>query len=190
MTRRLASLAAASSLLLSLVGAAAWATSHARPLGWRLIGTAHSADLTRVDRGRRTARFTTAAHASDATRPGFWDAWWASSRSGRLMLLAQVVDYEGAMRRVVASPPSLIVEPSGRTRAQAVVFGRMPIDGPPSSGLGFALHADARLVDGAHGPVSARAWLVALPYWCIVLLGLPLPLRWLRVARRRDGSSP
>ena len=63
MKRWLFNLAAALSLLLSLAAAAAWAVSYARPPGWRLIGIAHSADLTPVSRGPRTALFTTAALA-------------------------------------------------------------------------------------------------------------------------------
>ncbi len=185
MKRWLFNLAAALSLLLSLAAAAAWAMSYAQPAGWRLIGTAHSADLTRVNRGRRTVLFTTAANWSKAPHHGFWDAWWALSQSGRLTLLAQVVDYEGTLRRVHASPPSLIVDPPGEARAQAVVFGRTPASGPWASRLGFALHSDAQRVDGANGPVTARAWMVTLPYWLIVLLGLPMPLLWLRVTRRR-----
>ena len=192
--RRSFDLAAALSLLLSVAAAAAWAMSHARPPGWRLIATAHSADLTRVTSEPRTALFTTTAGWSAAPRHGFWDAWWASSRSGRLTLLAQVVDYDGTLRRVYASPPSLIVELPDEARPPAVVFGRMPDAGPPTSRLGFAVHADAQLVDdgdGAGAPVSARGWMVTLPYWCIVLLGLPLPLLWLRVARRRrDAPVP
>ena len=74
--------AAALSLLFCLAAAAAWAMSHARPSGWRLIGVAHSADLTRVDRDRRTALFTTTAGWSKSPHHGFWDAWWALSRSG------------------------------------------------------------------------------------------------------------
>jgi hypothetical protein len=186
--RWLFNLAAALSLLLSLAAAAAWAMSYARPPGWRLIGTAHSADLTRANRGRRTVLFTTAANWSKAPHHGFWDAWWALSQSGRLTLLAQVVDYEGTLRRVYASPPSLIVDLPGQARRQAVVFGRMPDPGPWASWLGFALHSDARLVDGGGGPVSARAWMVTLPYWFIVLLGLPMPLLWLRVTRRRRDT--
>ena len=185
MKRWLFNLAAALSLLLLLVAAAAWATSHARPPGWRLIGTAHSADLTRVNRGRRTALFTTAAGWSKAEHHGFWDAWWALSRSGRLTLLAQVVDYEGTLRRVYASPPSLIVELPGEARPQAVVFGRTPDSGPEASRLGFAWHSDAQRVDGTGGHASARAWMVTLPWWLIVLAGLPMPLLWLRVRRRR-----
>jgi hypothetical protein len=191
MKRWLFNLAAALSLLLSLAAAAAWAMSYARPPGWRLIGTAHSADLARVDRGRRTALFTTAANWSKAPHYGFWDAWWALSQSGRLTLLAQVVDYEGTVRRVYASPPSLIVDLPGQARPQAVVFGRMPDAGPSASRLGFAVHSDARLVDdgdGVGGPVSVRAWMVTSPYWFIVLLGSPMPLLWLRVTRRRRDT--
>ena len=194
MKRWLFNLAAALSLLLSLATAAAWAMSYAQPPAWRLIGIAHSADLTRVNRGRRTVLFTTAANWSKAPHYGFWDAWWALSQSGRLTLLAQVVDYDVTLRRIYASPPSLIVDLPGEARPQAVVFGRMPDSGPWASRLGFALHSDAQLVDdgdGVGGPVSARAWMVTLPYWFIVLLGLPMPLLRLRVTRRRrDTRGP
>ena len=124
----------------------------------------------------------------ESPTPRVWDAWWALSQSGRLTLLAQVVDYEGTLRRVYASPPSLIVDLPGQARPQAVVFGRMPDSGPWASRLGFALHCDAQLVDEVGGPVSARAWMVTLPYWFIVLLGLPMPLLWLRVTRRRRDT--
>ena len=188
MTRWLFTLAAALSLLLSLAATLAWAMSYARPPGWCLIGVAHSADLTRVNRGRRTALFTTATNWSKAPHYGFWDAWWARSRSGRLTLLAQVVDYEGTLRRVYASPPSLIIDLPGEARPQAMVFGRMPDSGPWARRLGFALHSDRQQVDEVGGPVSARAWMVTLPYWFIVLLGLSMPLLWLRVTRRRRDT--
>lgn len=188
MKRWLFNLAAALSLLLSLAAAVAWAMSYARPPGWRLIGTAHSADLTRVDRERGTLLFTTAATGSNAQHHGFWDAWWARSQSGRLTLLAQVVDYEGTLRRVYASPPSLTVDLPGQPRPRAVVFGRMPVSGPWASRLGFAWHSDAHMVGGDGGPVSARAWMVTFPYGFIVLLGVPMPWLWLRVTRRRRDT--
>ena len=181
-------LAAALSLLLSLAAAAAWVMSYARPPTWRLLGTAHSADLTRVNSERRTLLFTTAPNWSKALHYGFWDAWWALSQSGRLTVLAQTVDYDGTLRRVYASPPSLIVDLPGPARPQAVVFGRMPDSRPWTSRLGFALHSDARLVDDGDevgGPVSVRGRMVTLPYWFIILLGAPMALLCLRVTRRR-----
>ena len=188
MKRWLFNLAAALSLLLSIAAAAAWAMSYAWPPGWRLIGIAHSADLTRVNGGGRTVLFTTAANWSRTPHYGFWDAWWALSQSGRLTLLAQAVDYEGTLDRVYASPPSLVVDLRGEAHSQAVLFGRMPDSGPWASRLGFALHSDTQLVDEVGGPASARAWMLTLPYWFIVLLGLPMPLLWRRVTRRRRDT--
>lgn len=185
MKRRLYSLTVAFSLLLSLAATLAWAVSHARPSGWHLIATAHSADLTRVDAGGRSALFTTTANWSTTPNHGFWDAWWARSRSGRLSLLAQVIDYEGTLLRVYASPPSLVVDVPGQPRPQALTLDRMREAGPGETWLGFARQSDAGAVDGASGPVGARAWMVTVPYWIVVLLGLPMPLRWLRAFRRR-----
>ena len=184
MKRKLFNIAAALSLLLSVASAAAWAMSYAMPPAWRLIATAHSADLTRVNSGRGAVLFTTTPNWSNAANHGFWDAWWALSQSGRLTLLTQVVDYDGTLRQISASPPSLIVDLPGEARTQAVVFGRMPDTGSWASRLGFAWHSDAKSVDNG-SPVSARAWIVTLPYWFILLLGLPLPLLWRRVSRRR-----
>ena len=188
MKRRLFTLVAALSVLLSLAAAAAWAMSYARSPAWHLIGSAHSKDLARVNSDSRTALFTTAASWSNVSRPGFWDALWALSHAGRLTVLTQAVDYEGTLRRVHASPPSLTVELPGEARPQAVVFGRMPDSATPPNRLGFAFHSDAQLADdgdGVGGPVSARAWMLTLPYWFIVLLGLPVPLLWRRGSRAR-----
>jgi hypothetical protein len=188
MMRWVFNLTAALSLLLSLAAAAAWATSYAQEPVWRLIGTRHSADLVRLNSEPHTLLLTTAENWSTAPHYGFWDAWWARSQSGRLTLLAQVVDYEGTLRRVYASPPSLMVDLPGPARPQAAIFDHMPNTGSWASRLGFALHSDSQLVDGGDAPASARAWIVMLPYWFIILLGLPMPLLWLRIARHRRDS--
>lgn len=187
MKRWLFNLAAALSLLLSIAAAAAWAMSHARPPGWRLIGVAHSADLRPVPQHDGAVLFTAAAGGTNVPH-GFWDAGWLLSRSGRLTVLGQAIDYEGPLRRVYSSPPSLIVEVPGEARPPAVVFGGMPEAGPPAGGLGFAWHSEEQPTgggDGAGGPVSARAWMLTVPYWFIVLLGLPMPLVRVRVWRKR-----
>lgn len=188
MKRWLFNLVAAVSLLLLLAAVAAWAMSYARPLDWHLLGTAHSSDLTRVNLNRRTVVFMTHVNGANVSRHGYWDALWAQSQSGRLSLVAHAVDYGGNLRAVYASPPSLTVELSGPARARAVAFGRMPDSRPWARRLGFAWDADVQQAvddrDGAGGPASVRARMITLPYWSIVLLGLPLPLLWLRVNRR------
>ena len=179
---------AAVSLLLSLTAAAVWAMSYARPLDWHLLATAHSADLTRVNLNRRTVVFMIPVNGPNVTRYGYWDAWWARSRFGRLTLVAHNLDYDGNLRSVYASPPSLIVDLPGPARGRAVVFGRMPESRSWARRLGFAWDADAQQAvhngDGAGGPVSVRAQMITLPHWSIVLLGLPLSLLWLRVNLR------
>src|SRR5688500_12696300 len=172
MKRWLFNLVAAVSLLLSLAAAAAWAMSYARLLDWHLLGIAHSADLTRVDLDRRTVVVMVPVNGPSTPRYGYWDALWARSQSGRLTLLAQNVDYDDRkLRGVSASPPSLIVDLSGPARAQAVAFGRMPDSRPRARRLGFAWDADAQQAggdrDGVGGPVSVRARMIMLPYWCI-----------------------
>jgi hypothetical protein len=188
MKRWLFNLVGAVSLLLLLTAAAAWAMSYARPLDWHPLGIAHSADLTRVDLKRRTAVLMMPVDGSNVPRYGYWDALWARSRSGRLSLVAQAADYGGSLRAVYAIPPSLIVDLAGPARTRAVAFGRVPNSRPWARRLGFAWDADAQQAvddrDGAGGPVSVRARMIMLPYWSIVLLGLPLPLLWLRVIRR------
>ena len=186
--KRSLNLIAAVSLLLSVTAAVAWAMSYARPLDWHLLGIAHSADLTRVNFDGRPVVFMRPVNASSVSRYGYWDAWWARSRSGRMTLVAHNIDYEGSLRAVYASPPSLIVDLPGPTRARAVAFGRMPETRGWAHRLGFAWHRDAQqAVDDRRGPgepVSVRAQMITLPYWCIVAFGLPLSLLWLRVNRR------
>jgi hypothetical protein len=188
MKQWLFNLVGAVSLLLLLTAAAAWAMSYARPLDWHLLGIAHSADLTRVDLNRRRVVSMMPANGSNVPRHGFWDALWARSQSGRLSLVAQAADYSGNLRAVYASPPSLIVDLAGPARARVVAFGRVPNSRPWARRLGFAWDADAQQAaddgNGVGGPVSVRARMIMLPYWSIVLLGLPLPLLWLRVNRQ------
>ena len=197
MKRWLFRLVSALSLLLSVTAGAAWVMSYAQPLDWHLLVTAHSAGLTRLNSLRHDAVFMTPTDGSSVSRFGFWDAWWARSRSGRLTLVGHFVDYDGNLRAIHASPPALIVDLTGPARARAVAFARMPDSHPWARRLGFAWEADAQQVhdDGAGGPAIAKARMVMLPYWFIVLFCLPLPLLWLvnlrarrRAGRRREGD--
>jgi hypothetical protein len=187
MKRWLFNFAAALSALLSLTAAASWAMSYARPFDWRLLGIAHSADLSRVKLDRRSIVSMMPVKGSSAPRYGYWDAWWALSQSGRLTLVAHNVDYVGHLHGIYASPPSVIVDLSGPANARAVAFGRMPDSRRWARRLGFAWEADAQQAvddrEAAAGHVSVKARMIMLPYWSIVLFGLPLPLLWLRVNR-------
>lgn len=191
--------AAALSLLLSLAAIVAGAMSYSQPREWRLLGIAHSADLTRVDPARRTLVVMVPARSSNAARHGFWDALWVLSDSGKLTLVAQTVDYEGTLNRLYAAPPSLSVELPGPARARAVVFDRLPPARSWARRLGFAWSVDEDQApgegDGDVAPVIVRGRTIMAPYWLIVLLGLPLPLLWMRVntghlARRRGAGDP
>src|SRR5919107_3951967 len=173
MKRWLFNLVVAVSLLLSLTAAAGWAMSYARPLDWHLLGTAHSADLARVNLDRRTVVSMMPVNGSHAPRYGYWDALWTRSQSGRLSLVAQAADYGGNLRAVYASPPSLTVDLPGPARTRVVAFGRMPNSRPWARRLGFAWDADAQQAvddrDGVGGPRRLPAPVVMLPYLANVL---------------------
>ena len=183
MKRRLFNIATALSLLVSIAAATAWAMSHARSPDWHLIGIAHSADLARVDPNQRTGVLMVPVNGTDVPPYGYWDAFWARSQSGTLSLVAQAVDYGGSLRSLHASPPSLVIELPGPARARAVAFARLPDSRPWARRLGFAWDTDAQQAVDGGGHVSARSRMIMLPYWFIVLLGLTLPLVWLRAKR-------
>lgn len=191
MKRRLFDIAAALSLLLSLAAAVAWAISHGQPAGWHLLGMAHSADLIRVDTNTPAVVLMMPVNRSDVPPYGYWDALWARSQSGRLSLVAQAADYDGNLRALHASPPSLVIDLPSPARARAVALSRVPDSPLWAHRLGFQWAADAQQsvdqgdgIGGGGAHVSVRARMITLPYWFIVLLGLPLPLLWLRGKRR------
>lgn len=186
--RRLLGIAVALSVLLSLFAAAAWVTSYTSPPAWRLLATAHSADLTRVASDSRTAVFATTPNWSKSPNHGFWDAWWVLSDRGELALLAQVIDYDGTLYRVHSAPPSLTIEPQAGMRT-VTVFGGVEASARSRRWLGFSLRSDEQSSDSSAPLVTVRAWILTVPWWFLVLPGLPLPLIRLREIRRRGAAG-
>jgi hypothetical protein len=186
MKRLLLNVSAATSLLVVIVTAVAWAMSYVGTPEWHLLATAHSADLRRVDRGQRAAVLMLPVSRPDDSQHGFWDAWWMLNESGRLTLLAQTIDYEGRLRGVYASPPSVSAALPGATNARVVASGQVADSGSWAGRLGFGWSSDARDATNDReggGQVGVRVHMLTLPHWLVVLLGLPLPLWWLRVRR-------
>lgn len=185
MKRWLFHVVTAVSFLLSLAAAIAWATSHTRPLDWHLLGIAHSPDLTRGPRTEATSITMMPADGSNVDH-GFWDALWVRSHSGRLTLVAQTIDYDRNLHAVRSTPPSLTVDVSGPSSARIVVFDRLPDSSPWAGRLGFAWDTDAQ--QAVDASVDVRARRILLPYWFLLLLGLPLSLTWWRVQRGRGSQ--
>ena len=188
MKRWLFNVVAAASLLLSLLAAAAWAMSHVRPLDWRLLAVVHSADVVRVELDRASVVSVEPAGGPELRRHGFLDAVWTRSQSGTLSLVAQAADYEG-LRALSARPWSLTVDLRGSARARAVTYDRVPDSRAWGRRLGFAWAADVQQAtggrDGPGGSASAQSRMISVPYWFVVLLGLPVPLLWARTHRRQ-----
>jgi hypothetical protein len=182
-------LLAALSLLLSIAASVFWAASYRRPHDWRLLGSAHSADLKRVPLDRRGVVSMTPTNPSMPAPHGFWDALWALSRSGSLTLVAHAVDYDGHLARIDAEVPAVTVELSGPSRTRATVFEDQRHARAKKALLHFAWDADTRQAGNDAGSVRVQARMFTVPYWSIVLIGLPLPFRWLAANRRRRSGT-
>jgi hypothetical protein len=176
---------AALSLLLAIAASVFWAASYRKPHDWRLLGSAHSSELMRVPVDRRGGVSLVPADLSIPAPHGFWDALWALSHSGSLTLVAHAVDYDGHIARIDAVAPAVTVELSGPLRIRATVFDLERRAGVRSRLLGFSWDADAGQARSDRGSVRVQARSFTVPYWSIVLIGLPLWLRWLAANRRR-----
>ena len=191
--RWLLNVIAATSLLLSLAAAVGWAMSHVQPLEWRLIWVVHSAGLARIGLDRANVIFMVSADGPGLPRHAYLDAMWVQSRSGTLSLVAQAADFTREASTVSASPWSLAVDLRDATRAQAVTSDRISHTGGWPRRLGFAWDSDVQQAidhgDGTGGSTTVQVRMLTVPWWFVFLLGVPLPLLWMRAKRRQRRWS-
>ncbi len=204
MRRIVFALLGGASLLLTLAAGAAWAASYARPLPWHEVARHHKAGwdvalFEPTDDTFDTFGMLDHGNPQGIERGGSWRITWISSTSGRLGITRRVVEYPTGSRDL---PP---VEVMNVRHTSYEMFGPVGNLGaqPPGRLERWGFHyVDERGIAWVRGrdgtgpvPLVIGVQIFTLPYWPLVLAGLPLPALWLwrnrrSVRRARRGRCP
>jgi hypothetical protein len=187
------------SLFLALVAAAGWLLSYLRPSTHLLKGDMHRTVV--FGRTLESTPGGTVSRSQDRSAPkSYWRSWYFVNRAGRVYLFHQDVNLGLAGAVTVQAPNVLRVLESHvqfENQARPLVESQQPVrvvlpdpaQVPQRARdrrarnilveVGFARDAvawQAKVAGGTSGSITVTM----LPHWLFMLIGLPLPLLWLK----------